>query len=146
MKWDIAIFAEISGLPAFEAISFNPDGLESPDPHRIDIEVLWESIPAFERVSTGFIFISPAMASHGPRVKFYRKTAKGPSFSMTIENEPKIVASSGFRLKERNRFEPLVREWIVKNKDDLLYFWFNGHSLTTEEKEEVYFRLTNHIS
>ena len=36
------------------------------------------------------------MGSHGPRIKVYESLPNGPNFSVTIEDEPRVVAGNCF--------------------------------------------------
>src|SRR5690348_10778806 len=68
----------------------------------------------------GVIFISTAMASHGPRVKYSLKAGRHqPSFSVSIATEPRLLASS---LPDRtvSRFGSAVIEWVKINREALL--------------------------
>lgn len=70
---------------------------------------------------------------HGPRVKYFEKTDKGqPSFSMSIDAEPEVLASS---LPERvvRAMAPQVAEWVRLNRAALLGFWNDGASWMNED-------------
>ena len=74
----------------------------------------------------GMIFISTAMGSHGPRVKYFVQPGRSqPSFSVLIADQPRVVANS---LPDRvlRQQSPEVIRWVVLNKDALLDFWTNG--------------------
>jgi hypothetical protein len=74
----------------------------------------------------GVVFISTAMGSHGPRVKFFLKPGRNqPSFSVAIAAEPRVVGNS---LPERDlaRFSPAVIEWVALNHVALTRFWWDG--------------------
>jgi hypothetical protein len=81
----------------------------------------------------GVIFISTAMGSHGPRVKYFVKAGRNqPSFSVSISDEPGVFANS---LPERdlNRAAPAVIEWVRLNKGALLRFWNEGDAFSVRE-------------
>jgi hypothetical protein len=81
----------------------------------------------------GTLFISTAMGSHGPRVKFFEKPGRDqPSFSVSIGEKPDIVASS---LPERvvRQFGPDVIAWVKLNRASLLSFWEDGTSWSFDE-------------
>ena len=81
----------------------------------------------------GTIFISTAMGSHGPRVKYFMRPGRTqPSFSISIGDVPVIIANS---LPDRTlrQMSPQVIEWVQRNKDDLLDFWNNGDAWTQPE-------------
>lgn len=74
----------------------------------------------------GAIYISTRVTQHGPRVKYYQKLGPGQqSFSVSIEDEPAVVANS---LPERvvRRMAPRVIEWVRLNRVALLEFWNEG--------------------
>jgi hypothetical protein len=74
----------------------------------------------------GVIFISTAMGSQGPRVKYFVQAGRAqPSFSVSIADPPAIVANS---LPQRTlrQMSPSVIEWVSLNRDDLLDFWRNA--------------------
>ena len=76
----------------------------------------------------GVLFISTAMASHGPRVKFMLKAGRDqPGFSVSIDSPPGVLANS---LPERDlaRAAPQVAAWVSLNHEALLRFWNEGDS------------------
>ncbi len=78
----------------------------------------------------GTIFISTAMGSHGPRVKYYVQPGRTqPSFSVAISDQPTVVANS---LPDRvlRRMSAQVIRWVSLNNDALLDFWSNGDTWT----------------
>lgn len=84
----------------------------------------------------GVIFISTVMGSHGPRVKYFIRTGRDqPSFSVSISEEPKLLASS---LPERdlNRHAPAVIKWVSLNWEALLRFWSEGETMSVDELVE----------
>src|SRR5712691_12253379 len=65
---------------------------------------------------SGTIFISTAMGSHGPRVKYFVRPGRTqPSFSVSIGDAPAVVANS---LPDRTlrQISPQVIEWVSRNK------------------------------
>lgn len=81
----------------------------------------------------GIIFISTAMGSHGPRVKYFIKAGRSqPSFSVSISDEPKILANS-LPQRDLTRASPSVIEWVRLNKDALLRFWNEGDGYSIHE-------------
>ena len=81
----------------------------------------------------GVIFISTAMGPHGPRVKYFLKAGRHqPSFSVSIADEPAVVASS---LAERdlNCAAPAVIQWVRLNREALLRFWQEGDTMPLDE-------------
>jgi len=59
----------------------------------------------------GVIFISSAMGSHGPRVKYFVKAGRSqPSFSVSISDAPWILANS-LPQRDLSRTSGSVTEW-----------------------------------
>lgn len=74
----------------------------------------------------GFVYVSTAVARHGPRVKFFRRLGKGqPSFSVSIAEAPEVLVSS-LSQAETERYGPEVIEFVSRNRDRLLDFWNHG--------------------
>ena len=74
----------------------------------------------------GFVYVSTAVARHGPRVKYFRKLGKGqPSFSVSIADAPEVLVSS-LSLADTERYAPQVIEFVRANREPLLDFWNNG--------------------
>jgi hypothetical protein len=74
----------------------------------------------------GVIWISTMMTGHAPRVKYFVRPGRTQlSFSVTIADQPRVVANS---LPPRvvNQMSPLVIQWVSLNKDALLDFWHYG--------------------
>lgn len=119
---DTTVFEEFASLPddaIFEMANLYPDdtGIE------------------------GVIFISTAMASHGPRIKYFVKAGKSqPSFSMSISATPEIKANS-LPAKVRDRMEPIVSRWVALNHVSLLHFWNEGDSWSIRQVAEFAARL-----
>ena len=89
----------------------------------------------------GTIFVSTAMGSHGPRVKYFVRPGRTqPSFSVSIADTPAVVANSlpARTLRQRS---PQVIEWVSTNKDALLDFWNNGDTWSQPEVNEFIQRL-----
>jgi hypothetical protein len=81
----------------------------------------------------GVIFISTAMGSHGPRVKYFVKAGRNqPSFSVSISDEPKLMANS-LPQRDLNRAAPAVIDWVRLNQQLLLKFWNEGDSWSIHE-------------
>lgn len=74
----------------------------------------------------GVLFISTAMGSHGPRVKYFEKAGKDqPSFSVSIADPPRVVASS-LPARVLDSMSPDVIVWVSLNREALLSFWNEG--------------------
>jgi hypothetical protein len=81
----------------------------------------------------GTIFISTAMGAHGPRVKYFVQPGRTqPSFSVSIADPPTVVANSlpGRTLRQMS---PQVIEWVSRNRQELLDFWYQGDTWTQPE-------------
>ena len=89
----------------------------------------------------GTIFISTAMGSHGPRVKYFVRPGRTqPSFSVSIGDTPTVVANS---LPDRvvRHITPQVISWVLLNKDALLDFWHHGDTWSQPEVNDFIYRL-----
>ena len=74
----------------------------------------------------GFVYVSTAVARHGPRVKYFRKLGKGqPSLSVSIADAPEILVSS-LSQAETDRYAPQVIDFVLHNRERLLDFWAHG--------------------
>jgi hypothetical protein len=81
----------------------------------------------------GTIFISTAMGSHGPRVKYFVQPGRTqPSFSVSIADAPAVLANS-LPARTVRQMSPQVIDWVSRNKDALLDFWHHGDSWTQPE-------------
>jgi hypothetical protein len=89
----------------------------------------------------GTIFISTAMGSHGPRVKYFVQPGRTqPSFSISVADPPAVVANSLSARVLRQR-SPQVIEWVSRNRGALLDFWNNGDTWTQPEVNDFIQRL-----
>ena len=90
---------------------------------------------------TGTIFISTAMGSHGPRVKYFMQPGRTqPSFSVSIADAPAVVANS-LPARTVRQMAPAVIAWVALNKDALLDFWRQGDTWTQPEVNNFIQRL-----
>jgi hypothetical protein len=81
----------------------------------------------------GTIFISTAMVGHGPRVRFFLQPGRSqPSFSVAVGDTPTVVANS-LPVRVLRQLSPQVVEWVLRNKDALLDFWYHGDTWTQPE-------------
>jgi hypothetical protein len=81
----------------------------------------------------GSIFISTAMGRHGPRVMYFVQPGRSqPSFSVTISDTPAVVANS-LAVRVVRQMSPQVINWVSRNKDALLDFWYHGDTWTQPE-------------
>jgi hypothetical protein len=84
------------------------------------------NLPSSRTGIRGILFISTAMGSHGPRVKYFEKTGKDqPSFSISISDDPQIVANS-LPPRIADQMAPSVMAWAKLNREALLSFWNDG--------------------
>jgi hypothetical protein len=112
-----------------------PDTTIEEDLATLDDEDTFEmtNLPSSRTGISGVLFLSTAMASHGPRVKYFVKTGKGQaSFSVSVSARPRVVANS---LPERvvNEMAPLVIDWVRSNHEALMHFWDEGRYWTIDE-------------
>jgi hypothetical protein len=81
----------------------------------------------------GTIFISTAMGGHGPRVKYFLHPGRSqPSFSVAVADVPTVVANS-LPVRVVRQLSPQVVDWVSRNKDALLDFWYRGDTWTQPE-------------
>ena len=81
----------------------------------------------------GTIFISTAMGGHGPRVKYFLQPGRSqPSFSVAVADIPTVVANS-LPVRVVPQVSPQVIDWVSRNKDALLDFWYHGDTWTQPE-------------
>ena len=81
----------------------------------------------------GTIFISTAMGSHGPRVKYFLRPGRTqPSFSVSVIDQPAVVANS-LPVRVLRQRSPQVIEWVSRNRVALLDFWNDGDTWTQPE-------------
>jgi hypothetical protein len=81
----------------------------------------------------GTIFISTAMGGNGPRVKYFLQPGRSQaSFSVAIADVPTVVANS-LTVRVVRQLSPQVIEWVSRNKDALLDFWYHGDTWTQPE-------------
>jgi len=84
----------------------------------------------------GTVFISTAMGGHGPRVKYFLQPGQSqPSFSVTISDAPAVAANS-LAVRVVRQMSPQVIDWVSRNKDALLDFWYHGDTSTQPEVNE----------
>ena len=81
----------------------------------------------------GTIFISSAMGGHGPRMKYFLQPGRSqPSFSVAVADIPTVVANS-LPARVVRQLSPQVIDWVSRNKDALLDFWYHGDTWTQPE-------------
>ncbi len=116
-------------MRAAEIASLAPDATLS-DELAADELVEMANLTAAQTGASGTIFISTAMGSHGPRVKYFVQPGRTqPSFSITVSDQPSVVANS-LPVRVMRQMSPQVIQWVALNKDALLDFWNNGDTWT----------------
>ncbi len=101
-----------------------------------DILVEMANLTSAQTGVSGVIFISTAMGGHGPRVKYYLQPGRTqPSFSVTIADSPTVAANS-LPVRVVRQMSARVIEWVSRNKDALLDFWYHGDTWTQPEVNE----------
>jgi hypothetical protein len=89
----------------------------------------------------GTIFISTAMGSHGPRVKYFVQPGRmQPSFSVSV-GDPQAVMADSLPVRVLRQRAPQVTEWVSRNRDALLDFWNNGDTWMQPEVDDFIQRL-----
>ena len=89
----------------------------------------------------GAIFISTAMGGHGPRVKYFLEPGRSqPSFSVAVADTPTVVANS-LPVRVVRQLSPQVVDWVSRNKDALLVFWYHVDSWAQPEVNDFIQRL-----
>jgi hypothetical protein len=116
-------------MPGDEVIHLPADTLLS-DELTADELVEMANLTAAQTGVPGTIFVSTAMGSHGPRVKYYVQPGRAqPSFSVTISDTPAVAANS-LPLRVLRQMSPPVIQWVALNRTALLNFWINGDTWT----------------
>jgi hypothetical protein len=115
------------------------DTMQVPADTRLSEELADDDVVEMANLTTaqtgvpGTIFISTAMGGHRPRVKYFLQP--GPSqrsFSVAIADIPTVVANS-LLVRVVRQMSPQVIDWVSRNKDALLDFWYHGDSWTQPE-------------
>jgi hypothetical protein len=98
-----------------------------------DILVEMANLTTAQTGVPGTIFISTAMGAHGPRVKYFLQPGRTqPGFSVTVSDAPTIAANSLPGRIVRQMSSPVI-DWVLRNKDALLDFWYHGDTWTQPE-------------
>ncbi len=96
-----------------------------------------EMAPAIQPEKSGLkyvIWASSDNASQGPRIKVYETEAgRGRNFSVSISNNPKIVAGKSFASDKELR---QIFDFIIENLDNLIGYW-NSELSSTEFAENI---------
>lgn len=92
------------------------------------------NLPESDTGIEGIVFISTAMAAHGPRVKWYpdRPRRDAPCLVVTIAESPEL-RNFGVAPPVARIAGPLVARWVVLNREALLRFWHEGTAWTRQE-------------
>lgn len=64
------------------------------------------------------IWVSQKRGSHGPRIKFQ---IKNKDFSMTIEDNPRIIGQGLIKSKQADA----IKSWVILNRQILEDYWYN---------------------
>ena len=112
-------------MPGDEVIQLPADTILA-DELTADELVEMANLTAAQTGVPGTIFISTAMGSHGPRVKYYVQPGRTqPSFSVTISDTPAVAANS-LPIRVLRQMSPPVIQLVALNRTALLDFWNNG--------------------
>jgi hypothetical protein len=112
-------------MPGDEVIQLPADTILA-DELTADELVEMANLTAAQTGVPGTIFISTAMGSHGPRVKYYVQPGRTqPSFSVTISDTP-VVAANSLPIRVLRQMSPPVIQFVALNRTALLDFWNNG--------------------
>lgn len=105
------------------------EGLTLPDDCADDALVEMANLPETDTNVPGTVFISTALGSHGPRVKWYPGTPGRdlPCLVMSIGPEP-VVRDDFLPSRVSRGAIPRVSEWVQLNHADLLTFWQEGET------------------
>ncbi len=117
----------------------NTDILQIPADSLLAEELASEDVVEMGNLTTaqtgvpGTIFTSTAMGQHGPRVKYFLQPGRSqPSLSVMISDVPTVVANT-LPVHVVRQMSPQVINWVSRNKDALLDFWYHGDSWTQPE-------------
>jgi hypothetical protein len=115
------------------------DVTETPADTRLAEELTEDDVIEMANLTTaqtgvlGTIFVSTAMGGHEPRVKYFLQPGRSqPSFSVAIADTPAVIANS-LPLRVVRQRSPQVIDWVSRNKDALLDFWYHGDTWTQPE-------------
>jgi hypothetical protein len=115
------------------------DTMQIPADTRLADELAEDDVVEMANLTTaqtgvpGTIFISTAMGRHGPRVKYFVQPGRvQPSFSVAVADNPTVVANN-LPLRVVRQRSPQVIDWVSRNKDALLDFWYHGDTWTQPE-------------
>ena len=105
-----------------------------PDDFAEDILCEMSNLDTQDTNVPGTIFISTALGSHGPRVKWYpgRAGRTLPCLVVSIEADPK-VRDDFLQTPASRAAAPQVMAWVRLNRVALLDFWVRGASWNRRE-------------
>lgn len=105
-----------------------------PDDFAQDILVEMTNLDERDTNVSGTIFISTALGSHGPRVKWYPGRAGRDLPCLVVSIEPEPVVRDDFLPPRMSRnAAPRVQAWVRLNHVGLLEFWRHGASWNRRE-------------
>lgn len=111
----------------------------------IEKAYLWEmaSVAKQKTNLSVLVYVSPKQGSHGPRIKFLNdygnRMIPTKLVSMTIEDNPKVVATNDKIILSQNELDA-IRQWIILNKQVLLDLWnhkFNDESDAIQQLKKI---------
>ena len=115
------------------------DTMQIPTDSPLAAELAAEDVVEMANLTTaqtgvpGTIFISTAMGGHGPRVKYFLQPGRSQSsFSVAVADIPTVIANS-LPARVVHQMSPQVIDWVSRNKDALLDFWYHGDTWTHPE-------------
>lgn len=87
-------------------------------------------------LSKGFVWIGTKFAygkqiQHGARIKYTDENNRNYKISVSISDNPKVVAGKESSIPEKNLKE--LDKWIKLNKKKLLDYWEEGYDYDTME-------------
>ncbi len=105
-----------------------------PDAFAQDVVSEMANLDAQDTNIPGTIFVSTALGSHGPRVKWYPDRAGRtlPCLVVSVEADPK-VRDDFLGTPASRAATPKVIAWVGMNHTSLLDFWTNGASWNRRE-------------
>ena len=107
------------------------DAMQIPADTRLAEELAEDDVVEMANLTTaqtgvpGTIFISTAMGGHGPRVKLFAAGALAAELFGCGRRQSERRCHS-LPLRVVRQASPQVIDWVSRNKDTLLDFWYHG--------------------
>ena len=115
------------------------DTMQIPTDSPLAAELAAEDVVEMANLTTaqtrvpGTIFISTAMGGRGPRIKYFLQPGRSQSsFSVAVADIPTVIANS-LPARVVRQMSPQVIDWVSRNQDALLDFWYHGDAWTQSE-------------